>query len=119
MKRTSTFLIGIIFLVMLSIGVIAASGRFPPEGPLAFIHEQIGLLVDAVDELRLESVDQQAQVDSQQDQICELYDLTGIPFPPQCITLPPFPCHDVGGFFCEDGFTCCTPAKNPPPCCLE
>ena len=91
MKRTSMFLVGIFLLAMLSVGVIAASGKFPPEGPLAFIHEQIGLLVDAVDELRFESDDQQAQIDSQQDQICELYDLTGFPFPPQCITLPPPP----------------------------
>ncbi len=102
MKRTSTFLIGIILLVALSVGVIAANGIFPPEGPLAFIHEQIGLLVDAVDELRFESDDQQAQIDSQQDQICELYDLTGFPFPPRCITAPPPPpdanvCNPGGG----------------------
>ncbi len=107
MKRTSMFLVGIILLVLLSVGVIAASGRFPPEGPLAFIHEQIGLLVDAVDELQLESDDQQAQIDSQQDQICELYDLTGFPFPPQCITAPP--CNDCPpsggcrGPFCGGG----------------
>ncbi len=86
MKRTSPFLVGILLLVMLSIGVIAANGRFPPEGPLAFIHEQIGLLVDAVDELRLETDDQQAQIDSQQDQICALYKASDLPFPPECIT---------------------------------
>ena len=119
MKRRSTFLVGMFLLVMLSLAVIAASGRLPPEGPLAFIHEQIGLLVDAVDELGLESDDQQAQIDSQQDQICELYDLTGFPFPPQCITAPPPPPGQCPGFLCEDGFTCCTPTKNPPPCCLE
>ncbi len=102
MKRTSMFLVGIFLLAMLSIGVIAANGRFPPEGPLAFIHEQIGLLVDAVDELQLESDDQQAQIDSQQDQICELYDLTGLPLPLQCITLPdPPPDQDV-----------CVPSKS-------
>ena len=94
MKRSSKSLIGIILLVLLSVGVIAVSGNIPPEGPLAFIHEQIGLLVDSVDELRLESDDQQAQIDSQQDQICELYDLTGFPFPPQCITFRRCPGDD-------------------------
>ena len=91
MIRSSTFLIGIILLVLLTVGVIAASGRMPPEGPLAFIHEQIGLLVDAVDELRFESDDQQDQLDSQQDQICELYEASDLPFPLECITLPPPP----------------------------
>ena len=76
MKR-NRFLVGIFLLVMLSVGVIAASGSFPPEGPLAFLHEQIGLLDDAVDELRLES-------DDQQDQICDLFDLTGLSPPPRC-----------------------------------
>ena len=88
MKRSSTFLIGFILLVMLSVGVIAASGRFPPGGPLAFLNEQIGLLVDAVDELMLESDDQQAQIDSQQDQICALYEASDLPFPLECISLP-------------------------------
>ena len=99
MKRNSTFLIGIILLLTLSVGVISASGRFPHKRPLAFIHEQIGLLFDAVDELRLDSDDQQAQIDSQQDQICELYEASDLPFPLECITLPDCPGTDCNPCF--------------------
>ena len=84
MKRTSTFLVGIFLLVMLSVGEIAAGER---GGPRAFILQQIGVLVDAVDELWLEGDDQQDQLDSQQDQICALYAASGLPFPLECISL--------------------------------
>jgi hypothetical protein len=112
MKRTSAFLIGIFLLVMLSVGVISADGRFPPKGPLALIHEQIGLLVDALDELRLEIDVQQDLLDSQQEQICALYKDSDLPLPLECPVIRPPPCPEppcdvCGPSACKTGICPC------------
>ena len=77
------------FIGLLSAEVMAANWRFPRQGPLAFLHGQVEMLVDAVAELDVESVSQQDQLDSQQDQICELYGLAGVELPLECFSIMP------------------------------
>ena len=83
MKRTSTFLVGIFLLVMLSVGMIGAADRLPPEGPLALLYAQIHALFVETGLLAAESNDQQEQIDQLTSTVCGLSALTGNPAPPE------------------------------------
>ena len=83
MKRTSTFLVGIFLLVMVSVGMIGAGERLPPEGPLAQLYAQIHALFVEKGLLAAESNDQQEQIDQLTVAVCELSVLTGNPTHPE------------------------------------
>ena len=96
MKRTSTFLVGIFLLVMLSVGMIGAGERLPPEGPLALIYDQIHALFVEAGLLAAESNDQQEQIDQLTVAVCELSALTDNPPHPEL-------CEVVVTEICEVG----------------
>jgi hypothetical protein len=83
MKRTSTFLFGIFLLVMLSVGMIGAGERLPPEGPLALLYDQIHALFVEAGLLAAESDDQQEQIDQLTATVCGLSVATGNPASPE------------------------------------
>ncbi len=77
MKRTSTFLVGIFLLVMLSVGLIGAAERVPPEGPLALLYAQIHAMFVETGLLAAESDDQQAQINQLRRAVCGLSTVAG------------------------------------------
>jgi len=85
MKRNSRRLFGWIVLavITLSVGMIGAGERHPPEGPLGFLYGQIHALFVEVDQLAVKSDDQQEQIDQLTATVCGLSVLTGNPAPPE------------------------------------
>jgi hypothetical protein len=85
MKRNSRRLSGWIVLVViaLSVGMIGAAERLPPEGPLAQLYAQIHALFVETGLLAAESNDQQEQIDQLTVAVCELSVLTGNPTHPE------------------------------------
>ena len=85
MKRNSRRLSGWIVLVViaLSVGLIGAAERVPPEGPLAQLYAQIHALFVETGLLAAESNDQQEQIEQLTVAVCELSVLTGNPAPPE------------------------------------
>ena len=85
MKRNSRRLSRWIVLAVipLSIGLIGAGERLPPEGPLASLYAQIHALFVETGLLAAESNDQQEQIDQLAVTMCELSALTGNPAPPE------------------------------------
>ena len=85
MKRNSRRLSRWIVLavIALSVGMIGASERLPPEGPLAFLYAQIHALFIEAGLLAAESDDQQEQIDQLTIAMCGLSVLTDNPTPPE------------------------------------
>jgi hypothetical protein len=85
MKRNSRRLSGWIVLVViaLAVGMIGASERLPPKGPLAFLYAQIHALFVEADDLAAESDNQQEQIDQLTSTLCGLSVLTDNPTPPE------------------------------------
>ena len=77
MKRTRTFFFGIFLLVMLSVGMIGAGERLPPEGPLAQLYAQIHALFNETGELEAESDEQQTQINQLRRAVCGLSTVAG------------------------------------------
>ena len=96
MKRNSRRLSGWIVLVViaLSVGLIGAAERVPPEGPLALLYAQIHALFVETGLLAAESDDQQEQIDQLTGTVCGLSVLTGNPAPPEL-------CEVVATAICE------------------
>jgi len=107
MKRTSTFLFGIFLLVMLSVGMIGAGERLPPEGPLAHFYTQIHALFIETGELEAESDDQQAQINQLRRAVCGLSTVAG------SLTHPEFCEVVVTTCECDEAVQCaCDPGLN-------
>jgi hypothetical protein len=84
-KRNSRRLSGWIVLVViaLSVGMIGAAERLPPEGPLALLYAQIQALFAESGELAAESDDQQAQINQLRRAVCGLSTVAGGPTHPE------------------------------------
>jgi len=121
MKRTSAFLFGIFLLVMLSVGMIGAGERPPPEGPLALLYAQIQALFAESDELAAESDDQQAQINQLRRAVCGLSTVAGGPTHPEfCeVVVTTCECEEVVECACDPGpdfeLESCEPASFPHP----
>jgi len=79
MKRNSRHLTRWIVLAVipLSIGLIGAGERLPPEGPLAQLYAQIHALFVEAGELEAESDEQQAQINQLRRAVCGLSTVAG------------------------------------------
>ncbi|MBW2579016.1 MAG: hypothetical protein JRE38_13280 [Deltaproteobacteria bacterium] len=105
MKRTSTFLFGIFLLVMLSVGMIGAGERLPPEGPLAQFYDQIHALFVETGLLAAESNDQQEQIDQLKRAVCGLSTVAGGPTHPEfCeVVVTTCECFQTADCACDPG----------------
>ena len=85
MKRNRRRMSGwiVVAVIALSVGLIGADERVPPEGPLALLYAQIHALFVETGLLAAESNDQQEQIDHLTSTVCELSVLTGNPAPPE------------------------------------
>ena len=85
MKRNSRRLSGwiIVAVIALSVGMIGAGERLPPEGPLAQLYDQIHALFIETGELEAESDDQQAQINQLRRAVCGLSTVAGSPTHPE------------------------------------
>ena len=134
MKRSSKRLSGWIVLavIALSVGMIGAGERPPPNGPLGFLYGQIHALFIEADQLAAKSDDQQEQIDQLTGTLCGLSVLTGNPAPPElCETVVTAICGceeevacacDSGPYFeqesCEsESFPHPAHGEDPPPKC--
>jgi len=84
----------VLAVIALSVGMIGASERVPPEGPLALLYDQIHALFVETGLLAAESDDQQAQIDHLTGTVCGLSVLHGNPAPPEL-------CEVVATAICE------------------
>ena len=73
----------VVAVIALSVGMIGASERLPPEGPLASLYAQIHALFVEAGLLAAESNDQQEQIDQLTVAVCELSALTDNPPHPE------------------------------------
>ncbi len=127
----------VLVVIALSVGMIGAGERLPPEGPLAILYDQFHALFVEAGLLAAENDDQQEQIDQLTGTVCGLSVLTGNPAPPElCETVVTafcacerdvIECHcDPGPFFelesCESGRfpspdPMPEPGEGPPPRC--
>ena len=133
MKRNSRRLSGWIVLVVvaLSVGLIGAAERLPPEGPLAILYDQIHALFIEAGLLAAESDDQQAQINQLRRAVCGLAGTAGsLTHPEFCeVVVTTCGCEqtvdcacDPGPYFelesCESGsFPHPDFGESPPPKC--
>jgi hypothetical protein len=85
MKRNNRRRSGWVVLVVIALSVIliGAGERVPPEGPLALFYAQIHALFVETGLLAAESDDQHARIDQLTSTVCELSALTGNSAPPE------------------------------------
>jgi hypothetical protein len=109
MKCNSRRLSGWIVLavITLSIGLIGAGERLPPEGPLAQLYAQIHELFIETGELEAESDDQQVQINQLRRAVCGLSGVAGSPTHPEFCEVVVTICE------CEERVECaCDPGLN-------